>query len=117
MKRQKRNTDVVARFGGEEFVVLCEQTDEKGAMLLAERIREELKKTVFHTPNGTLSVTCSIGVATFGGADGAGHDWETMFKSSDEALYVSKRSGRDRCTAWHSPRAPKVATAKVKALR
>jgi two-component system cell cycle response regulator len=105
LKRQKRNTDVVARFGGEEFVVLCEQTDEKGAMLLAERIREELKKTVFHTPNGTLSVTCSIGVATF---PEAGREWETMFKSSDEALYVSKRSGRDRCTAWHSPRTPKV---------
>ena len=54
LKRQKRTTDVVARFGGEEFVVLCEQTDEKGAMLLAERIREELGKTTFRTPQGAL---------------------------------------------------------------
>ena len=52
LKRQKRTTDVVARFGGEEFVVLCEQTDEKGAMLLAERIREELGKTTFRTAAG-----------------------------------------------------------------
>jgi diguanylate cyclase (GGDEF)-like protein len=96
LKRQKRTTDMVARFGGEEFVVLCEQTDEKGAMLLAERIREELKKTTFHTPQGPLSVTCSIGVATF---PEAGSSWEQLFKASDEALYVSKRSGRDRCTA------------------
>jgi diguanylate cyclase (GGDEF)-like protein len=103
LKRQKRNTDVVARFGGEEFVVLCEQTDEKGAMLLAERIREELKKTVFHTPNGTLQVTCSVGVATF---PEAGRDWDGLFKSADDALYVSKRSGRDRSTAWHAPRKP-----------
>lgn len=101
LKRQKRKTDEVARFGGEEFVVLCEQTDEKGAMLLAERIREELKKTVFHTPNGTLSVTCSVGVSTF---PEAGRDWDALFKSADEALYVSKRSGRDRSTAWHPPR-------------
>jgi diguanylate cyclase (GGDEF)-like protein len=101
LKRQKRNTDVVARFGGEEFVVLCEQTDEKGAMLLAERIREDLEKTSFRTPRGSMSVTCSVGVATF---PEAGTAWETVFKSADEALYVSKRSGRNRCTAWHAPR-------------
>jgi two-component system, cell cycle response regulator len=41
------HTDVVARFGGEEFVVLCEQTDEAGALQLGERIREELGKTTF----------------------------------------------------------------------
>jgi len=100
LKRQKRSTDVVARFGGEEFVVLCEQTDEAGAMLLGERIREELEKTSFPSENGKLSVTCSIGMATFpeGGAS-----WEALFKAADEALYVSKRSGRNRCTA-HRPR-------------
>ena len=63
LKRQKRATDLVARFGGEEFIVLCEQTDEKGAMLLAERIREELGKTKFRTPAGALTVTCSVGVS------------------------------------------------------
>ncbi len=98
LKRQKRTTDVVARFGGEEFVVLCEQTDEKGAMLLAERIREELAKTTFRTPNGTFQVTCSVGMATF--PDG-GDSWESLFKSADEALYVSKRSGRNKCTAFN----------------
>ncbi len=96
LKRHKRATDLVARFGGEEFVALCEQTDEAGAMLLAERIREELKKTIFHTPQGPLSVTCSVGVATF---PEAASDWETLFKAADEALYVSKRTGRDRSTA------------------
>jgi two-component system cell cycle response regulator len=94
--RHKRATDVVARFGGEEFVVLCEQTDPQGAMLLAERIREELQKTVFTSDNGEFSVTCSIGITTFpeGGAD-----WDALFKSADEALYVSKNSGRNRSTA------------------
>ena len=109
LRRQKRTTDVVARFGGEEFVVLCEQTDEKGAFLLAERIRDELGKTIFRTPNGALSVTCSIGVATF---PEAGRDWSALFKAADEALYVSKRSGRNRVTTWHAPRAGKVAAAR-----
>jgi diguanylate cyclase (GGDEF)-like protein len=101
LKRQKRATDLVARFGGEEFIVLCEQTDEKGAMLLAERIREELGKTKFRTPGATLAVTCSVGVSSF---PQAGASWETLFKAADEALYVSKRSGRDRCTAWRAQR-------------
>ena len=99
LKRQKRTTDMVARFGGEEFVVLCEQTDEAGAMLLAERIREELGKTTFHSDKGPVNVTCSLGIATF---PEAGKDWESMFKAADEALYVSKRTGRNKSSA-HVP--------------
>jgi diguanylate cyclase (GGDEF)-like protein len=95
LKRQKRTTDVVARFGGEEFVLLCEQTDEAGALLLAERIRDDLAKTAFRTAHGSISVTCSIGIATF---PEAGRDWDALFRAADEALYVSKRTGRDRCT-------------------
>jgi diguanylate cyclase (GGDEF)-like protein len=101
LARVKRGTDSVARFGGEEFVALCEQTDGPGAMLLAERIREELKRTVFTTPAGPLSVTCSVGVATF---PAAGRDWDALFKAADEALYASKRGGRDRSTLWTSRR-------------
>jgi two-component system cell cycle response regulator len=105
LRRAKRNTDAVARFGGEEFVIICEETDARGAMLLAERVREELGRTVFHpqgkvSPGGqalSLSVNCSIGVSTY---PDAGTTWEEMFKAADEALYVSKRSGRDRSTAW-----------------
>ncbi len=97
LKRQKRTTDVVARFGGEEFVVLCEQTDETGAVLLGERIREEVAKTVFHTAMGPLSVTCSVGIATF---PEGGRTWDELFKASDEALYASKRTGRNKVTTF-----------------
>ena len=97
LTRQKRSTDQVARFGGEEFVVLCEQTDEAGAMLLAERIREELEKTTFHSAKESFKVTCSLGVATF---PEAGRDWDALFKAADDALYTSKRGGRNRVTAW-----------------
>jgi diguanylate cyclase (GGDEF)-like protein len=106
LRRAKRNTDAVARFGGEEFVVICEETDARGGMLLAERVREELGRTVFHPQPATgeaaaaplsVQVTCSIGVATF---PEAGDGWDELFKSADDALYLSKRSGRDRSTAW-----------------
>lgn len=96
LKRQKRATDMVARFGGEEFIVLCEETNAQGAMLLAERIREELEKTAFHTEKATIKVTCSLGIATL--SEGS-KSWETLFKAADDALYVSKRSGRNRATA------------------
>src|SRR5262249_37559177 len=82
LKRQGRATDVVARFGGEEFVILCEETDERGALMLAERIREELARTTFHAEGGRqVQVTCSLGTATF---PEGGRDWETLFKAADE---------------------------------
>jgi len=100
LKRIKRDTDIVGRFGGEEFVIVCEHTDEAGARNLAERIRRELESTTFQTELGPLSVTASIGVATF---PVAGNDYAQLFKATDEALYVAKRSGRNQVVAW-SPR-------------
>lgn len=97
LKRVKRDTDAVGRFGGEEFVIVCEETDERGAKLLGERIRAELQETTFHTELGPLQVTCSIGIAPF---PLAGQNWETLFKATDEALYASKRGGRNRVTVW-----------------
>jgi diguanylate cyclase (GGDEF)-like protein len=97
LKRVKRDTDAVGRFGGEEFVVLCEETDERGAAQLAERIRSELEATTFHSELGQLNVRCSIGVAPF---PAAGTSWDPLFKAADEALYVSKRGGRNRVTVW-----------------
>lgn len=101
LRKAKRTTDAVARFGGEEFVLICEETDAHGAMLLAERVREELERTTFHTPgkDGSVpvQVTCSIGVSTF---PEAGATWDELFKAADEALYASKRGGRNRTTAW-----------------
>ena len=101
LKRQKRGTDIVARFGGEEFVVVCEETDEAGAHLLAERIREELERTEFQCPQGTFRVTCSLGIATYGEA---GRSWDELFHAADEALYVSKKAGRNKTTAWQPVR-------------
>jgi diguanylate cyclase (GGDEF)-like protein len=104
LRRGKRDTDLVGRFGGEEFVVICEQTEIVGAQQLAERIRADLAGMTFVTPAGTLQVTCSVGIAAF---PRAGQDWDELFRATDEALYASKRNGRDRVTVW-SPRLAKV---------
>ncbi len=105
LRRAKRSTDSVARFGGEEFVIICEETDEAGAMLLAERVRQELEKTTFVAggpgAGTTVNVTCSIGIATF---PDAGMTWEGLFKAADTALYASKQGGRNRVTVAGSDR-------------
>lgn len=88
----KRETDVVARFGGEEFCVLCEETDTVGAVHLAERVREALEEKVFQTDMGKLQITCSLGVATFPGDAG---DEKELFELADQALYDAKRGGRN----------------------
>jgi len=93
LSKCKRDTDAVARFGGEEFVLVCEETDTEGAYALAERIRTELEKAVFATEMGPLKVTCSLGVAEFP-RDGANK--EDLFHRADEALYEAKRGGRNR---------------------
>jgi two-component system cell cycle response regulator len=102
LRRAKRTTDAVARFGGEEFVVICEETDEGGALLLAERIRTELQKTTFFAPGPdgeqkAIHVTCSIGLATF---PKGGQTWDGLFKAADTALYASKQGGRNRTTVY-----------------
>ncbi|HMI94570.1 MAG TPA: diguanylate cyclase, partial [Polyangiales bacterium] len=96
LNRLKRETDVVARFGGEEFCVLCEETDTAGALQLAERVRQEVERTSFETEVGKLQVTCSFGVATF--PEHAGTR-ERLFESADRALYKAKHGGRNRVEA------------------
>jgi len=107
LRRLKRGTDYVARFGGEEFVIICEETDAAGALHLAERVREELSRTTFHATSSagvssTFHVTCSLGVATFP-EDGA--TWDSLYKATDDALYASKRTGRNRTTVAASLKA------------
>ena len=70
-----------------------------GIGLPAERIRVELGRSSFVSQVGVVRVTCSVGVATY---PEAGSDWESLFKATDDALYTSKRTGRDRVTLWSS---------------
>ena len=96
--------DVPGRYGGEELVLILPETSAEGAMVVADRIRANVENTPLPGPNGeSLRVTISVGVATF---PGMGDNAHQLFERADQALYVSKQSGRNRCTLATLPPQP-----------
>ncbi len=93
LRQAVRGIDVVARFGGEEFVVVMPDTEPFAAQRVAERIRASIECTPFSVAAGqkTVRVTVSIGVATTSG----GLTGDALFKQADAALYEAKRAGRN----------------------
>ena len=89
-----RQTDQIARTGGEEFVVLAPESTVAGALALGERLRRRIEALAMATSAGEISKTVSIGAATW---DGAGTiDPSRLLQLSDEALYQAKDKGRNR---------------------
>jgi diguanylate cyclase (GGDEF)-like protein len=98
-----RETDRVARFGGEEFVVLLPDTALVDARPLAERLREQVASQPLVQPNLKLSLTVSIGVAEWRpGSD----DATRLMMRADAALYRAKQGGRDRVELAREAPAP-----------
>jgi diguanylate cyclase (GGDEF)-like protein len=93
LRQQVRESDVVGRFGGEEFVVLLPGTDADEACRIAERLRRTAGVIGILTPDATVSVTVSIGVAVSGQH---GRDLFEMLAAADLALYRAKHQGRNR---------------------
>lgn len=91
-----RSTDLAARFGGEEFVVLLPATDNEGVMLVAERIRRHVKALAIKHDHSACTnvVTVSIGIAILAGDALNEYD---LFKQADTALYKAKEAGRNQC--------------------
>lgn len=102
LKGQTREGDVIARFGGEEFVLALPDTDMDGAARLAERILHSLRSLEFSTDQGTLQVTTSIGLSCLDGQEVPDQSdlLETLLRQADQALYFSKSHGRDRACSW-----------------
>ena len=88
-----RNTDILGRWGGEEFVILMPETPLAGAAILAERLREILMQQAVDTDAGTLRFTISAGVAARGESDAGISD---VMQRADRALYAAKQHGRNR---------------------
>lgn len=89
--RSLRETDLVARFGGDEFAILLNNTNLRGAATLAENIRRRVEKTVPHFEDETLRASVSIGIASLGRQDND----DGLFLRADRALYRAKRAGRN----------------------
>jgi diguanylate cyclase (GGDEF)-like protein len=85
-----RSNDLIARIGGEEFVLLLQNIDEKNAFQLAEKLRENVEKKSIEG----IKVTVSIGLVVI--RKNAHIDFDMLLKLSDNALYDAKKSGRNR---------------------
>lgn len=91
-----RESDVLARIGGEEFVLILPDSDERTAIGVAERIRQQLEDSNFSISGWTVPLRVSIGVGTLGPEIS---NLETLLRETDHAMYEAKRSGRNRVVA------------------
>ncbi|HQB65723.1 MAG TPA: GGDEF domain-containing protein, partial [Fibrobacteraceae bacterium] len=87
-----RNSDVLVRWGGEEFVILCGDTPLQNAQFLAEKLRQAIESAELIPER---KITCSFGVAEMIPDE----DAKKLFDRADKALYASKESGRNRVTS------------------
>jgi diguanylate cyclase (GGDEF)-like protein len=92
-----RGTDFCARYGGEEFVCVLIQTDEQQSAMLAERVRFAVESMQVQNEETILSVTISIGSATF---PTDAENKQMLIDSADKAMYFSKQSGRNRVSMF-----------------
>ena len=97
----REGTDLAARYGGEEFCLLLEGTDAEGALILADRLRESFREENFVLREGGKPVTfrcsVSIGIACW---PQDSRSQSELIEQADQALYISKESGRDRATLY-----------------
>jgi len=90
-----RSVDVVARYGGEEMIILLRGTGLQDALTVAEKIRKGVKDHTVKDQQNTYNVAISLGVSMFQPAD----SMDTIIKKADEGLYRAKQTGKDRvCT-------------------
>jgi len=97
LKKCVRESDIVIRFGGEEFLILLIDTDVGYGVNVAEKIRQSVEEFSFKSTDGILKKTISMGISDFP------HDtdgfWQAI-KFADVALYKAKESGRNRCVQF-----------------
>jgi len=99
-KAAGRGSDIVARFGGEEFSLCCPDTDSTGALALAERLRLQVEGMQLSIDEQTICFTISLGVATVTDSDDS---LEALLKRADHLLYQAKDNGRNLSVSDQAP--------------
>jgi diguanylate cyclase (GGDEF)-like protein len=93
LQSKVRGSDIVGRYGGEEFAIFLSDSDGKSAMRLANRLRATIEKTPFFVGESQIKITISLGVAE---SNENSPNLETLVARADQALYVAKHKGRNR---------------------
>ncbi|WP_198264741.1 GGDEF domain-containing protein [sulfur-oxidizing endosymbiont of Gigantopelta aegis] len=99
---QIRSTDILGRYGGEEFMIIMPNTDFNGASIIAEKIRESIMRTDFSLKKNRVNCTISLGVTDSNLGDHKDSD-DVLFKA-DTALYQAKAEGKNKFVVYN----PKV---------
>jgi diguanylate cyclase (GGDEF)-like protein/PAS domain S-box-containing protein/putative nucleotidyltransferase with HDIG domain len=98
LQHEARETDIVARYAGDEFMILMPSTDDHEAVSAAERIRKKMARRLISDGKRTAQVTLSAGIAAV--AEDHITSPEALIRLADEALYAAKHSGRDCTRTW-----------------
>jgi diguanylate cyclase (GGDEF)-like protein len=93
-----RSTDILGRYGGEEFAVLLPGSGAAESLVVAERLRERVASIVLPCKGESVSVTVSLGV--YSGVPAPDEDLSAYLRRADEALYRSKALGRNKASYW-----------------
>ncbi len=96
IKHFSRNSDIVARYGGEEIIVLLPETDSESAVVFAEKIREAVEECSVPVQKFNVSVTASFGVSSLNLTDEDEDAKKELIVKADRALYIAKKNGRNR---------------------
>lgn len=97
IQSQLRETDYIARYGGDEFIVLLPETSCDGAAEVANRIRQRIESTPIPTRKDKVQATVSIGIACY---PEHGNTIDTVMENADQAMYTSKAEGKNRITVY-----------------
>ena len=95
-----RGIDVAARYGGDEFVALLPETDPSGAYVVAEKIRQMVSELLIQSGGHQITTSLSIGVVTY---PEDGQTADELMIAADEAMYSSKRLGKNRVVGYAEP--------------
>ena len=106
LRKRIRKTDFVARYGGDEFVMLLPETDIDTARTVIEKVRDMVGRLPFHFRDESIQITMSFGLIEFkDGSDSEGVKdikQSSLFERADKALYSAKKNGRNRVESWSS---------------
>lgn len=95
LQEHTRDTDFIARFGGEEFVMLLPNTEKEAALDLANQLRDLIETTGFNANGKAVPITISCGLTEFLDDDTE----DSFFERADKALYEAKKNGRNQCAS------------------